>query len=483
MAGDNAEVVAQGIDSLPSGDIAWRIVEDTAETVGAAGYEERALGFAIATEDALLLTDEVTGARTRLASGEAAFTAEGTVQRRESLGAADTSYLRIGLVPAAEASNPNGDTLVFAGDAFAAPTGDREIELIAAKLEDGESTAVRASNPALIIVLSGAATIGNSDLAAGDATILDGTFDIEAGEDGTRVLVAMIGAEIPASPSSPSADASPVATQVPVSDDDDSSVNSSRIIVLTELCPAGVTIEQAQDTSNGDPCFAGEAVTAMTVTVTNLETGESVASGVDPANASAYFPDLPAGPYQVVLDSGAELGHTVGFCGGQDRSADLTQVAFDASVVNLDLPEDREYLCVTRTVQLGGDAGSSEPTNTGTIEASFYACPAGVTFATLYSPDCTLITDGFDFGFQGDTELHLADASFDGSAFTWSGLTINQDISSGVSYSNMVYAYPAGYDWFAFTTDGTLIQEPHAGGFSLTPDRPSAALVVYFISK
>ena len=106
-----------------------------------------------------------------------------------------------------------------------------------------------------------------------------------------------------------------------------------------------------------------------------------------------------------------------------------------------------------------------------------------MTFATLYSPDCTLITDGFDFGFQGDTDLHLADASLNGGAFTWSGLTISQDISSGIAYSNMVYAYPAGYDWFAFTTDGTTIQEPHTGGFVLTPDQPSAALVVYFISK
>jgi hypothetical protein len=134
-------------------------------------------------------------------------------------------------------------------------------------------------------------------------------------------------------------------------------------------------------------------------------------------------------------------------------------------------------------VQLGGDAGSSDPANSGTIAATFLACPAGMTFATFNAAECTVITEGFDFGLQGGTDLHLADATFDGSAFVWSGLTINQDASSGVSYSMKTYAYPAGYDWIAYTTDGTLIQEPHAGGFSLTPDQPYASVVVYFISK
>jgi hypothetical protein len=94
VAGDHAEVIAQGVASFSSGELAWRLVEDTAEPLGEADFEERALGFAIATDGALLLTDDPTGARTRLAPGEAAFTNEGAVQARERLEDTASSYLR-----------------------------------------------------------------------------------------------------------------------------------------------------------------------------------------------------------------------------------------------------------------------------------------------------------------------------------------------------------------------------------------------------
>src|SRR5215211_5286884 len=57
-AEDHAEVIAQGIGAIPAEQVAWRLVEDTAEPVGEADFEARALGFAVATEDALLLADE-----------------------------------------------------------------------------------------------------------------------------------------------------------------------------------------------------------------------------------------------------------------------------------------------------------------------------------------------------------------------------------------------------------------------------------------
>src|SRR5687768_8455417 len=49
--------------------VAWRIVRDVAEVGPAAAFEERALGFAVATGlfTSLLLTDELTGASYRLA--------------------------------------------------------------------------------------------------------------------------------------------------------------------------------------------------------------------------------------------------------------------------------------------------------------------------------------------------------------------------------------------------------------------------------
>src|SRR5215218_9323243 len=142
VAGENTEVVAQGISTFTGGEMAWRLVEDTAEPIGEAAFEERALGFAVATEGTLLLTDDPSGARTLLAPGEAAFTLEGAEQARESLSDAATPYLRIGLVDAAEASNGNGDEVLFAGNGFTAPEGDYEVELVGVKLAADESASV-----------------------------------------------------------------------------------------------------------------------------------------------------------------------------------------------------------------------------------------------------------------------------------------------------------------------------------------------------
>ena len=114
--------------------MAWRVVQDTAEPLGEAGFEERALGFVIATDGALLLTDEGTGARVVLAPGEAAFTSEGMLQSREGTGDSPTPYVRVGLVDASEAGNGNGDEVLYAGNGFTAPSGDYEIELIGVKL-------------------------------------------------------------------------------------------------------------------------------------------------------------------------------------------------------------------------------------------------------------------------------------------------------------------------------------------------------------
>src|SRR5262245_33469818 len=44
-AGPNADVIAQGVATLPTDQIAWRLVQDTAESLGEAIFEERALGF------------------------------------------------------------------------------------------------------------------------------------------------------------------------------------------------------------------------------------------------------------------------------------------------------------------------------------------------------------------------------------------------------------------------------------------------------
>jgi len=216
----------------------------------------------------------------------------------------------------------------------------------------------------------------------------------------------------------------------------------------------------------------------MTVQVINTETEESFESDIDPANASAAFQGLPAGNYDVFFTTGEGLGETVGDCGGQDRSSDLETVSIGDSSINLDLPADREYLCVTRTLQLEDEASTE-----GLLSATFFACPDGMTFDTLDPSQCEVITEGFDFGFQGDVEhpdSHLADATLGEGTFLWTGLTIYPDVNSSASYSPIVYAYPDGYDAYAISADGGEILLPHVGGLALTQEHQSFNLAVYF---
>ena len=112
---------------------------DTAEPWGQAQFEQRALGFVLAREDPILLTDQDSGARGRLAAREAEFVPDGIWQRRESLDASPTTDYRIALVPAPKASDAGGDTLIFAGNPFTVPPGARDLDLVSGRLFAGQT--------------------------------------------------------------------------------------------------------------------------------------------------------------------------------------------------------------------------------------------------------------------------------------------------------------------------------------------------------
>jgi hypothetical protein len=91
---------------MPAAEVAWRVVLDTAEPLGEAEVQERALGFALANRAAVLVDDAGTGTQTRLAPDEAVFVAAGSRQRRSSLDGADAEYYRLALVPARTCPTP-----------------------------------------------------------------------------------------------------------------------------------------------------------------------------------------------------------------------------------------------------------------------------------------------------------------------------------------------------------------------------------------
>ena len=153
----HAQVIAHGVSALPAPSLAWRVVLDTAEPIEQAVAEERALGFALADQEAILGYDQSFGSQTRLAAGEASFVPTGSLQRRSSLTGQPTPYYRIALVPAAQALDAGGDRLVFGGDAWNAPVGEQfDIDLLRDVVNPNEASSIPATNGAtLVLVTSG----------------------------------------------------------------------------------------------------------------------------------------------------------------------------------------------------------------------------------------------------------------------------------------------------------------------------------------
>ena len=199
-------LLVRGETDVPTGEMAWRVVQDVAEVGTDAIFQRRALGFTVNSGifTDLLLTDEATGSAYRLVPGEAAFVGEGTMQRRESLGNDPAEYLRIGLVRADLVADAGGDRMVFSGPAFAASAETVTLTLERLELQEGDPAhAGTGMGQTLILVLQGEIEIEEGE--AGPRTRLQtvvgsgisyaahstpwGT-SITSMRDGTYVLVA-----------------------------------------------------------------------------------------------------------------------------------------------------------------------------------------------------------------------------------------------------------------------------------------------------
>ena len=57
-AGHDQSVIAQGIVSLPDGDVSWRVVHATADPASYGQSIERATGFVVGDQGSFLVTDQ-----------------------------------------------------------------------------------------------------------------------------------------------------------------------------------------------------------------------------------------------------------------------------------------------------------------------------------------------------------------------------------------------------------------------------------------
>lgn len=119
----------------------------------------------------------------------------------------------------------------------------------------------------------------------------------------------------------------------------------------------------------------------------------------------------------------------------------------------------------------------------GTVTATFFSCPAGMTWETLVPENCSVITEGFDASIdtmrgEGPT-LTIADAAVDGSSFVWSPVgTFKSGQSNPWAFRETVL--PAGATSYAVTGD----VGPYVGGDAYFPfdtsfEAPNVVVQVY----
>jgi hypothetical protein len=204
-----AQVIAQGVVALPEGDAVWRTVRTRALLPQDAPFEERPLGFVLASSGPLLLVDQESGEQIRLGSGEAAIVPAGAIQQRSSLGAQPVSYLSIELVGVDAPPPPTDATVLQPGQPFPSPAGLHDLDLLSAALVAGEAFTIPESGAKnVVLITDGAASVGRPGgdavvLLAGEAASFSGELEVSAAADGggeaqnVSFVVAMIGPEVP----------------------------------------------------------------------------------------------------------------------------------------------------------------------------------------------------------------------------------------------------------------------------------------------
>ena len=308
-----AQVIAQGVSPLPAGDAVWRTVRTRAPLLAEAGFEERPLGFVLASAGPLLLVDEASGDQVRLGTGEAAFTPAGSTQLRASLGAQPVSYLSIELVAADAPPPPAGATVLQPGQPFLPPSGLHDLDLLSATLGPGEAFTIPDSGAKnVVLITDGAAGVSRGGgepvvLLAGEAASFSGALDIAPAPDGgaeafVSFVAAMVGPEVPA-PLGIAAPTSPPATDSPADQATPAAVTGQgSISIQVFACPPGMNAQNvaaaacAPMAEGFDMTLSGDALP------TPLTRADAVSDG-----ATITWGGLPYGGYvlsDIVLPPG-----------------------------------------------------------------------------------------------------------------------------------------------------------------------------------
>jgi hypothetical protein len=475
----HAEVIAQGAVKLPKEQAAWRVETYPAFLPGAAPMLKRPLSFLLADKDPILVTDGKSGDMTRLAGGEGLLVRSGVEQMRQSLREVETSYYALELVPPDQLDDIGAGTLVLASDAFDAPAGYLDLDLVRDVVAKGETSKIAdQETPVLVLVTDGEveAKTGNSapiEIMSGEAQLLTGDIAISGKGDGKATFVAaIIGPKIPNAAVKPTTPTPlPTATNAaPVAP----TAGEGSVSFLVYNCPPGMTAK----TLLPDMCEPAVTTGFEAELSIGLDKWTVSDATVDPSTSALTWSGL-----QLLSGDGIYIFKETGLLDG--FSSSMVQAGGPVSGPIEDGSYDIALNATWPDVLLSVYNFAEGPT--GSITIAVKDCPFGMTPATLDPSQCTPPIDSFQLalfhkyvGAMGGVTWGTDRAvEVDTGVFTWIALPYSGDHTV---YQIVEATLPPGYT--SAVVEG-LIGDAASGdpfgwpGVEISATNPDATVTLY----
>lgn len=307
----SAQVIAQGVITIPASDLIWRIERQVAPPPASAGPIVASNGFLLGAEGAVLVEDTGEGPQTRLAAGEAVLTREGTEQVRAAIGATAATYFDIALVAADAAPSADGE-LLFTSEPIVGLDGRHDVDLVRDVLPaSGTIELPDGAGPTLLFITAGAVdvTLISGEvftLAAEQAIAVAGPVVMTAGADGAVALAAVTGPAVPrltgpdATTETPVPAATPAASTPTAEEPDETTDEVPSAEATPEATAEAPATEDAADDTAADEATeepAAEAPVeepAAEEPVTDDGTGDSDGDGLTDAQEAELNTDPSA---------------------------------------------------------------------------------------------------------------------------------------------------------------------------------------------
>jgi thrombospondin type 3 repeat protein len=492
----HAEVIAQGVSALPTGDLIWRASYREAKPGAPARFAAAGPGWVVAADGAMVVQDG-DGRRSLLAPGEAAFLPASGAATITAVGEDPAHWFAVDLAPKANAGagEASDQAPVFRSPAFASPGGQRDFDLVRDVLKPDETTTIiGGTTPVLVVATAGSMQVRASDgstapLALGDASVFSGDILVRgAGDQPAAFFAAVIGepvgaatpAATPLSTPVSSPLASPPASPIAIA----SAANGVTLSVDVYACPAGTTAE----TASKETCAAkADAVDLALIAVNGLGALDLGPPIVRDSATLPYWPDLEPGGYILQARKfGSGLARFVvprqgSFAasapdGYEARSDEGYPVALDGRAAAV-------QLAVFAIPAPDGAAMSSDDlvrstavavARRGSIGVRVWSCPAS-SIAALDPTACATATPPFDLALSGGSNaapLTLANLQPNGeSVYVWRDLPFGEyELRQPELPAGAASYYVPGSAAVALLADGT--------GYGIAIDQSAPAIVV-----